>query len=100
MQAVVEVTGVNESNKNSVCDAFAAAVSGIATYCSLSGPNTRRLLYSSSLYIDISVADANTAMATMGGDDFISNSVSLPTGVQATSLTTTTESILLISDVK
>jgi len=70
-----------------VCDAFAASVIGTLSYCSLSGPNTGRRMLTTSLYMDIHVADAKQTMVSMGGKNFISNKVTLPTGIQATSLT-------------
>lgn len=99
IRVVATVTGVTETNKNSTCDAFAAAVNGMVTYCSLTDSNTdhRRMLASSNLYMDITVADADEATAAMNAENFIANSVTLPTGVTASTLTaeTITTSILI-----
>jgi len=92
VEVVIEVTGVSDSNKDSVCDSFAAAVRGTVTSCILSGPKTgRRMLapITATLSVEISVKDATAALATMNADNFIANSVTLPTGVKAASITAT-----------
>lgn len=92
VEVVIEVTGVSDSNKDSVCDSFAAAVRGTVTSCILSGPKTgRRMLtpITATLSVEIFVKDAAAALATMNADNFIANSVTLPTGVKTTSITAT-----------
>jgi len=89
VEVVADVTGVTESNKDVVCDAFATAMSGTATYCSLSGRNTHRrrlIVTSATLYMDIAVTDASVAVTTLQEENFIDRVV-LPSEVQVQSLT-------------
>lgn len=89
VHVVAHVTGVADSNKDVVCDAFATAISGTATYCSLSGPNTHRrrlIITSATLYMDITVADASVALTALREENFIDRVV-LPSEVQVKSLT-------------
>ena len=69
MEVVVETSGVTHTNEESVCDAFAAAVGGTYTYCSLFGSNPARrslaptssyFVHEQNLYMDISVTFSNS----------------------------------------
>jgi len=86
VEVVVEVQGVDETNKDTVCDGFAEAVNGTTEYCSLSGPNTKRRRLTTKLYMDISVLDATKAVATMEKENFV-ETVSLPSEVKVTTVT-------------
>lgn len=86
VDVVVEVQGVNETNKDTVCDGFAEAVNGTTEYCSLSGPNTKRRRLTTNLYMDITVRDATKAVATMEKENFV-ETVTLPSEVKVTTVT-------------
>jgi len=88
LSIVMQATGVTDDNKQDVCDAVADALDGECSYVSLEGPSTRRRrLQESDVFMDISVEDSESAAATVEGADFL-DSVIMPQGTSAISLTT------------
>jgi len=94
---VMQVTGATEGNKHKICNSTANALSGSCSYVSLWAPSTgnlsshiRRRLRSTSVYMDIAVADADAARTSMEADGFLASLQSMPAGVTVSSVTAST----------
>merc|ERR1719150_3363441 len=85
---VMQVVGVTEENKQGVCDAVASGLSGECSYVSLEGPSTsgRRKLEASQVYMDIAVANAQSAAALAQDASFIT-SLAMPDGTNVVGVT-------------
>ena len=85
MSFEIATIGVTEDNKDQVCNSIGAALGGSPTYCSFEGPQSdrRRLNGATTLYMDVSVSDAN--LAKTKANDFDFNTLhGLPDGVTIT----------------
>ena len=81
--------GLTDDNKDSVCASVASALGGVWTYCSMTPQSNRiRVRQDSTLYIDVSVADANAAVMQASSRDFISSLTGLPHGTTVAGVTT------------
>lgn len=97
---VMQVIGATEGNKYKICNSTANALSGSCSYVSLWSPSTgnlsthiesrRRRLHSTSVYMDIAVADAEAARTSVEVDGFLSSLQSMPAGVTVSSVTVST----------
>ena len=85
---MMRVVGVTEDNKQGVCDAVASGLSGECSYVSLEGPSTsrRRKLEASQVYMDIAVANAQSATA-LAQDETFTTSLAMPDGTNAVGVT-------------
>jgi len=88
------VSGVDDLNAVDVCLSVADALGGFSTYCKLSGASSRiqvvgrrKLLDTSTLYMDIVVGDAAAAMTQIESESFVESLQNLPHVVNITSIT-------------
>jgi len=88
---VLQMGGVSEENKQSVCDSTARALDGTCGYVSLQGPSSEipeRRRLQESVYMDIAVQDADVAKSIAEDDTFLSSvQEQMPEGVTATGVT-------------
>lgn len=80
------VSGITEENKESVCTSISDALSGKSTRCSLTINKRRRLLTYHTLYLDVRVKSAQSAIALVESDSFLDD-LDLPDGVHVFSVT-------------
>ena len=87
---MVGVVGVNDDNKDEVCDSIASALGGVSTYCSLSGPQSsrRRLESDTSLYTNAAVRNAALAETQATSSEFIASLQNLPAEVTVIKIST------------
>jgi len=80
------VSGITEENKESVCTSISDALSGKSTRCSLMLTERRRLLTYHTLYLDVRVKSAQSAIALVESNSFLDD-LDLPDGVHVFSVT-------------
>lgn len=82
VNVVLQVQGLTEENSRPICDSVAKAVGGSVRYCSLQPKSSRRYLQdSSSLFLELAVSDADSALNQMQSENFISTLEDLPTEI-------------------
>jgi len=105
IEVALQVTGVTEDTKDSVCDSVAAKLGGVAKGCLLLA-SRRSLQDEATLMVDVEFEDAETATAAaevVNTDTFIESLDDLPesvevTGATATVMTTTTTAEAVVAE--
>ena len=86
--------GVTRDTKDTVCDSVASALDGEAIFCELGDVGlNRRILTEQTLFMDVSVEDAEAAQAQVESEDFVSSLENLPEDISVTGVFAITEEV-------
>ena len=78
VSAMFGIRGVVAENLQSVCQAISIALHGNTQYCSMSGPQNRKMLHAQTLYMNIGVDDCQLATQQINSFGFSSTVQELP----------------------